>query len=71
LWPTETKIGFVDAAVVRNAWGQSRKILLVTTPPQTTDMNLEQAHCRALRAQTLDLGIETKKSKNIVIQGFI
>ncbi len=39
--------------------------------PRTTDMNLVQIHCLALRAPTLDLWLEITQNRKFVIQGFI
>jgi hypothetical protein len=43
----------------------------LTNDPQTTDMNLGQAHCVASWAPTFDLWLEITKSSKFVIQGFI
>ncbi len=45
--------------------------IIILYQPQSTDMNLEQTHCLASRAPTLDLWLEITKIRKFVIQGII
>ncbi len=46
-------------------------VTILSSIPQTTDMNLGQVHCLSLRAPILDLWLVITENRKFVVQGFI